>query len=152
MEMVPDRFNKQYRSSPEVSRLAAQDIFNFLQHHGVVLHVIEQVELCLVEIVNNAYEHAYFSQNDKIIEVSCWLHFNSVIKLDVSDYGEAISLEYFEQAVQGEFIEPDPDEPMTWVTSGRGFIIVAQLSDHLNYVRRGDKNTFTISKLIKTST
>ncbi|GAL06648.1 serine-protein kinase RsbW [Photobacterium aphoticum] len=118
----------------------------FLNSQSVSNEMIEQVELCLVEVVNNAYEHAYQYSDELPIDFSCFFNSEDELVIEVSDYGKAMSQEEFSRAVQGEFIEPDPDDPETWTTSGRGFIIVVQLTDGLEYNSVGDKNTFKILK------
>ncbi|GHA51930.1 ATP-binding protein [Photobacterium aphoticum] len=146
MERVSGCFSKQYQSSSEVSRYIAEDMQRFLNSQSVSNEMIEQVELCLVEVVNNAYEHAYQYSDELPIDFSCFFNSEDELVIEVSDYGKAMSQEEFSRAVQGEFIEPDPDDPETWTTSGRGFIIVVQLTDGLEYNSVGDKNTFKILK------
>lgn len=146
MERVSGCFSKQYQSSSEVSRYIAEDMQQFLNSQSVSNEMIEQVELCLVEVVNNAYEHAYQYSDELPIDFSCFFNSEDELVIEVSDYGKAMSQDEFSRAVQGEFIEPDPDDPETWTTSGRGFIIVVQLTDGLEYNSVGDKNTFKILK------
>ncbi|WEM43540.1 ATP-binding protein [Photobacterium sp. DA100] len=146
MDIVTERFSKQYSSSPDVSREIAADMQEYLQHNQISQEIIDQVELCLVEVVNNAYEHAYQYSNQLPIESSCFFNSNNELVFEVSDYGKSMSKEEFNRAINGEFIEPDPDDPETWATSGRGFIIVMQLTDNLEYIKNGNKNTFKLLK------
>ncbi|PSW18143.1 ATP-binding protein [Photobacterium sanctipauli] len=146
MEMTTERFSKQYNSSPEVSRLIADDMQRYLNDHAVTQDVIDQVELCLVEVVNNAYEHAYQYSDQCPIEFSCFFNAEQELVIEVSDYGQSMTQDEFSRAIKGEFIEPDPDDPETWTTSGRGFIIVVQLTDDLEYTTSGKKNTFKFLK------
>ncbi|MGF1702991.1 ATP-binding protein [Photobacterium makurazakiensis] len=146
MEVITERFSKQYSTSAEVSRLIAEDMQRYLHENNVSQDVIDQVELCLVEVVNNAYEHAYQYSDECPIEFSCFFNADSELVIEVSDYGQSMSREEFSRAVKGEFIEPDPDDPETWTTSGRGFIIVVQLTDDLEYISSGKKNTFKFLK------
>ncbi|WP_413113484.1 ATP-binding protein [Thaumasiovibrio sp. DFM-14] len=146
MQTVTERFSKKYQSSADVSRIIAEDVQQYLQEHAVSEQVISELELCLVEIVNNAYEHAYKYHDNMPIECSCFINGSNELVFEVSDYGESMTEIEFERAVSADFIEPDPEDPSTWTTSGRGFIIVAQLTDDLKYTQGKEKNTFKFLK------
>lgn len=146
MDTVTEQFSQQYSSSSNVAREIAEDMQEYLHYHHISQEIIDQVELCLVEVVNNAYEHAYQYSDARPIECSCFFNSNNELVFEVSDYGKAMSKEEFNRAINGEFIEPDPDDPETWTTSGRGFIIVVQLTDNLEYIQSGNKNTFKLLK------
>lgn len=146
METGKNEFKQQYESSLEVSRNIVNDVKAYWAGIGLDPDVIDQIELCLVEMVNNAYEHAYHSEDGYPIELTSYLNDKNELVTEISDYGQSMSKDEFTKAVNNEFIEPDPDDPETWVTSGRGFIIVVQLTDNLEYVNLGDKNTFRLYK------
>ncbi|WP_299013173.1 ATP-binding protein [uncultured Photobacterium sp.] len=148
MEMLLHRFNKQYESSSDISRYIADDIRQFVSQLDVIDGVVEQVELCLVEIVNNAYEHAYHYVDGCTIEISCLINSDGDLLVAVSDYGSSIAEDEFKQYINSEFIEPNPEDPSTWVTSGRGLIIVIELMDKLDFIKEGSKNTFVLHKKI----
>ncbi|OAN13797.1 anti-sigma F factor antagonist [Photobacterium jeanii] len=145
METVDYRFTKQYQSSLEVSRDVAEDVKSFWLDVGLKEEVIEQIELCLVELVNNAYEHAYQSTEGEPIELISYIKENELV-IEITDYGQSMTDDEFEKAINNTFIEPDPEDPETWTTSGRGFIIVVQLTDNLEYEKSGKKNTFKLYK------
>jgi serine/threonine-protein kinase RsbW len=149
MEMVKHEFKQQYKSSLEVSRNIANDVKVYWADIGLGLDVIDQIELCLVEMVNNAYEHAYHSEDGYPIELTSYLNEKNELVTEISDYGQSMSKDEFIKAINNEFIEPDPSDPETWATSGRGFIIVVQLTDSLEYTNCGDKNTFRLYKNTK---
>lgn len=146
METVKNEFKQQYKSSLEVSRNIANDVKAYWADIGLGPDVIDQIELCLVEMVNNAYEHAYHSEDGCPIELTSYLNEKNELVTEISDYGQSMSKDEFTKAINNEFIEPDPGEPETWMTSGRGFIIVVQLTDNLEYTNLGDKNTFKLYK------
>lgn len=148
METLSQSFTKQYCSSSDVSRTVAKDMRSFITGLGIEGAVIDLVELCTVEVVNNAYEHAYQYAENSPIGVSCVLDGHNQLVIEITNYGLSMSQEAFNQAIHNEFIEPDPDVPDSWVTSGRGFIIVAQLVDAIEYLRSGKANTFKITKRI----
>ncbi|MGF1868988.1 ATP-binding protein [Photobacterium indicum] len=149
METVKHEFKQQYKSSLEVSRNIANDVKAYWAGIGLGPDVIDQIELCLVEMVNNAYEHAYHSEDGCPIELTSYLNDKNELVTEISDYGQSMSKDEFTKAVNNEFIEPDPADPETWATSGRGFIIVVQLTDNLEYINLGDKNTFRLYKNTK---
>lgn len=146
METVKHEFKQQYKSSLEVSRNIANDVKAYWADIGLGPDVIDQIELCLVEMVNNAYEHAYHSEDGCPIELTSYLNDKNELVTEISDYGQSMSKDEFTKAINNEFIEPDPNIPETWTTSGRGFIIVVQLTDNLEYINLGDKNTFRLYK------
>ncbi|EAS43695.1 ATP-binding protein [Photobacterium profundum] len=146
MKTVKNEFKQQYKSSLEVSRNIANDVKAYWAGIGLGPDVIDQIELCLVEMVNNAYEHAYHSEDGCPIELTSYLNDKNELVTEISDYGQSMSKDEFTKAINNEFIEPDPDDPETWATSGRGFIIVVQLTDSLEYINLGDKNTFKLYK------
>jgi serine/threonine-protein kinase RsbW len=146
METVKHEFKQQYKSSLEVSRNIANDVKAYWAGIGLGPDVIDQIELCLVEMVNNAYEHAYHSEDGCPIELTSYVNDKNELVTEISDYGQSMSKDEFTKAINNEFIEPDPDDPETWPTSGRGFIIVVQLTDNLEYINLGDKNTFRLYK------
>ncbi|MCG7499811.1 ATP-binding protein [Vibrio sp. Of7-15] len=146
MDLVKQHFAKHYESSLEVSRHVSDDLTTFLNQSGVGSEVIEQLELCLVEIVNNAYEHAYLLDDGKPIEVDATVCENAEVIIDVANYGIPMTDDEFQSAVNKEVVIPDPDDPSSWSISGRGFMIVTQLSDGLEYFQEGTKSTFRLSR------
>jgi serine/threonine-protein kinase RsbW len=139
-------FKQCYTSSNDVARIITQDINDFAVKQNLSYDVMNQIELCMAELVNNAYEHAYELVDGCPIEVACHLKENNELIIEVSDYGQSMSRKEFESAVNAEFVVPDPEIPETWTTSGRGFIIIVQLTDSLIYTCLGEKNIFKFHK------
>jgi len=135
-----------YSSSDYVAREIALDVNKSISEQNVSRDVMEEIELCITELVNNAYEHAYEFADGCPIEVACYLKDNTEFVMSVSDYGEAMDRNEFEAAISADFVVPKFDEPDTWTTSGRGFIIIDRLADILNYTSCDDKNTFEFHK------
>lgn len=148
METLSKSFTKQYSSSPDASRAIAEDMRSFITDLGIGDAVIDQVELCTVEVVNNAYEHAYQYTENCPIGVSCELDGLNNIVIEITNFGLSMTQATFKQAICNDLVEPDPDVPESWATSGRGFIIVAQLVDSIEYLRDGKANTFKMIKSI----
>ncbi|GAB2648470.1 ATP-binding protein [Vibrio panuliri] len=142
------RFGSTYPSSLDASRDACAELNKFWQLTGIEEAVSAQVELCIVEMMNNAFLHAYQQQEGLPIELVCELFTDSTpyLTLSVSDCGSAMSQQELDSKLNNQFIEPDPDDDTTWTTSGRGFIIVSSLMDSVELKTEGDKNTFVMKK------
>lgn len=143
-------FKNIYQSSNDIARIIAKDVNEFALKYDVEKSVMEQIELCIAELVNNAYEHAYKLINGCPIEVICYLKEHNELVIEVSDFGQAMDRSAFNAAVSAEFVIPDPSDEATWTTSGRGFIIVVQLTDSLIYTCKDNKNTFELHKKLWT--
>lgn len=104
---------------------------------------VNRVELCVVEIVNNAIEHAYGHEKGHKVEVAAHLA-QSALTLTVSDWGKAMVKGKLESAS----MPVDLDDPALWLDSGRGLPIVQNLMDSVSYHRDGDKNSFVMLKHI----
>ena len=105
---------------------------------------VNRVELCVVEIVNNAIEHAYGHEKGHKVEVAAHLD-QSGLTLTVSDWGKPMVKGKLESAS----LPVDLDDPALWLDSGRGLPIVQSLMDSVYYQRDGDKNSFVMLKRIK---
>lgn len=104
---------------------------------------VNRVELCVVEIVNNAIEHAYDHEKGHKVEVVAHLA-QSALTLTVSDWGKAMVKGKLESAS----LPVDLDDPALWLDSGRGLPIVQNLMDSVSYHRNDDKNSFVMLKHI----
>ncbi|OCH17421.1 MULTISPECIES: ATP-binding protein [unclassified Aliivibrio] len=142
-------FSSTYPSSIEASRFVSNDIKIYWASLNISEDTINQAELCLVEMVNNAYEHAYLNQDGPVIEVKSYLQTPALLITEISDYGQALPQEVLVQSTEQSFIVPEEDKPETWLTSGRGFIIVDQLMDTIAYENKDGKNTFYLGKRLR---
>ncbi|MGB0360394.1 MAG: ATP-binding protein [Endozoicomonas sp.] len=106
---------------------------------------VNRVELCIVEIVNNAIEHAYNNEEGHKVEVGIDL-LQSKMQLTVSDWGKSLDEEQFQN---NSSLDVDGCNPASWLTSGRGLSIVQSLMDQVDYQSEGDKNSFIMSKQIR---
>ena len=106
---------------------------------------INRLELCLVEIVNNAIEHAYGNEAGHPVEVCVALD-KTTMNISVSDWGASIPGEVI-AGQQSE--EIDPEQPETWLCSGRGLHIVNKLMDVVSYETDEGKNSFMMSKKLR---
>ena len=105
---------------------------------------VNRVELCVVEIVNNAIEHAYKKQKGHKVEVGVDL-LQSSLTLTVSDWG----LQMDQTKLDVKTLATNPNDSAAWLSSGRGLPIVQSLMDQVQYIREGEKNSFIMSKQIR---
>ncbi|WP_194437372.1 ATP-binding protein [Vibrio fluminensis] len=142
------RFGSTYLSSLEASRDACVELNEFWQQTGIKDELSAQVELCIVEIMNNAFLHAYAEEEGRPIELMCEIdgEITQQLKLSISDHGTAMSQKELAMKLSRDFIEPDPADDSTWTTSGRGFIIVSSLMDSVALKIEDGKNTFVMTK------
>lgn len=127
--------------------MASVDILQYWQQVGLAQDVAQIVELCVVEMVNNAFIHAYESKEGLPIELSCDLDDRSQqLNVRISDQGRVMTPQQFSQALANEFVEPDPSDDATWTTSGRGFAIISSLMDKVELSTKGNKNTYVMVK------
>lgn len=106
---------------------------------------INRLELCLVEIVNNAIEHAYGNEAGHTVEVCVGLD-KTTMNIAVSDWGASIPSEVIANQQPEEI---DPDKPESWLYSGRGLHIVNKLMDVVSYETEKGKNSFIMSKILR---
>ncbi|WP_051201801.1 ATP-binding protein [Ferrimonas senticii] len=106
---------------------------------------IDMVELAVVEIGNNAVEHAYEERAGHQL----WAGFkcnDNRVTITISDCGSSMPKEIVEELQQRDIPELDPDDPSTWNTSGRGFGIINQVMDEVLYYQEDGKNHFRMIK------
>ncbi|MCL6269810.1 ATP-binding protein [Sansalvadorimonas sp. 2012CJ34-2] len=100
---------------------------------------INRVELCVVEVVNNAIEHAYQGRPNETVEVDVMLNPTRSLEIVVRDCGTPMSKPL---SADAEMSVPDPTNPETWLSSGRGIPIVERLMDEIRYESCEDGNAF----------
>ena len=101
-----------------------------------------QIEMCVVEAVNNAIEHAYNNSAGKPIEIKVLIDIDK-ISLMVRDegcpmhaQGEAPALEY------------DPDDLDTLPEGGMGLYLIDSVMDEVLYQTDAGSNTLTMIKML----
>lgn len=144
-----DVFEQAYKSSLETSRQVAVELNDYWSGIGISPVLATQLELCVVEMVNNTYIHAYSEQEGKPVKVKCNLNEDSETKticIDIIDRGEPMTQTQLEKALSNEFVDMDPDDDTTWATSGRGFMIVSALMDDIKLRVKDGENCFMMTK------
>jgi serine/threonine-protein kinase RsbW len=100
-----------------------------------------EMELAVLEVVNNAIEHAHNYQRSKQVTVRLRLRSDRV-QFTIIDRGArfdlAAALAASSRLEQGE--EPE---------RGRGLMIVQGLVDEVRYERKGETNHITLTKYLK---
>ena len=106
---------------------------------------VNRVELSVVEIVNNAIEHAYQGKSGNKVEIEIDYCSDEYLEITVSDWG--LSMNLSAESVRKKPVEPDPNNE-SWLVSGRGLNIVRQLMDDMAYKSQDGKNSFVMRKKI----
>ncbi|GIU13801.1 anti-sigma F factor antagonist [Shewanella sp. c952] len=146
MDVNTRTFHKEYLSSLEASREVAEDIVPYWNSLGLNELIIGQMELCLVEVVNNVFEHAYSNnEGDKFVAKSYLTKAQNII-LEISDFGHSMPSGVLEELLSTDFVEPLADDPETWLQSKRGLKIIQELSDKLEYFSHQNRNTLKLQK------
>ncbi len=140
-------YRASYLSSIDTSRTVANDLIEFWSSADISPDVISKLELCVVELLNNTFEHAYQEQNGYPVDIECRIE-NNAVYIDISHYGEGLTLSSFNAAIAADFVAPDKNDPLTLTTSGRGLIIVASLLDSIQMTLEDSKSTFHLHKKI----
>ncbi|MGS0681785.1 ATP-binding protein [Shewanella sp. 125m-7] len=139
-------FYQQYSSSLEASRTVASDILPFWYSLGLDTALIGQMELCLVELVNNVFEHAYANLDGAKFEISSYVNDTKQLIIEVADYGDSIPKNLLDDLPKMDFVEPLACDPSTWLQSRRGLKIIQQLADNIEYHSHDNCNTFRLLK------
>lgn len=94
---------------------------------------INRLELCVVEAVNNAIEHAYGGKSGSPVDVELTLTATSSLQIAVIDRGSAMAW----PPASGLQTTEDLD---VWLTCGRGLSIVDRLMDDVRYETASGRN------------
>ncbi|MGR5092737.1 ATP-binding protein [Vibrio maritimus] len=140
-----NNFEKTYTSSLDTARDIAADLTDYWSQCDVASSDIEDLKLCVVELANNVFEHAYQEQEGKAIDVQCRFSDQDLV-VTVAHFGLPLDEHSLETMLSSELPSLDPNDPLSWATSGRGFYIMNALLDDVNVQEREGMTTFTLSK------
>lgn len=104
------------------------------QHFEIDETTCFQIETCTIEAINNAIIHAYKKQVDQKVRIE-WLLEENELTIKVTDYGITMS-----QPIPDVLVEPQND-------SGRGWYIMKQWTDFIDYSSFNGANTVTLKKV-----
>lgn len=99
------------------------------------------LELCVMEAINNAIQHAYSSEEGHIVSLNISYTPGEIV-MKISDTGK-----------QMEFCAPggpdfDPDDLKTVPDHGLGLYIIHSVMDEITYETSGNVNTLTMRKTL----
>lgn len=103
----------------------------------------DAVELCVVEAVNNAVEHAYGGQPGQVVEVDLNVD-PAALHIAVRDRGRAMNW-------AAACARADPTALHTVSDGGRGLFIMRSLMDELSYCSANGWNVLTMTKRLPAS-
>ncbi|MGR5196011.1 SpoIIE family protein phosphatase [Vibrio rotiferianus] len=140
-------FQKSYQASLEVSRQASLELVEFLQQHSVSSHAMQALELCVVELINNAFIHAYQEQAGKTVELECEVirGEKTKVELRVADYGNGIDDDTFKGHTSKQIEAPNLLDENSWLPSGRGIMLISQMTDEFTVSKKGERNIYIVT-------
>tara|TARA_R110000868_G_scaffold5134_6_gene31721 strand:+ start:1876 stop:2307 length:432 start_codon:yes stop_codon:yes gene_type:complete len=113
---------------------------------GVVRNVnTTEIELCVVEGVNNAIEHAYEERSDGVVSVDVTLAAD-FIEIAISDRGKTAPDNLLTRSPAP--VDPDPADILSLPEGGFGFPILKSCMDDLWYDSINGINTLTMRKSV----
>jgi serine/threonine-protein kinase RsbW len=105
-----------------------------------------QVELCIVEAVTNAIQHAYHGQPGQEVSVVLSSEFD-LLHLEVIDNGTPMSAKNVELLVQGsDVFQVQEADRASLAESGRGLQIIHDLMDNVAYISEESFNRLQLTK------
>lgn len=141
------RFLRKFESSTGASREIAAALLEFWDQQGIQTSVIHDLELCVVELANNVYEHGYQERDGKVIEVGCRVA-PKRIEITIDHEGLSLESDVMDEMLSAPLQEPDLDDPLSWATSGRGFYILNALMDDVSVSESNGVTSFRLTKFI----
>jgi serine/threonine-protein kinase RsbW len=103
-----------------------------------------EIELCVVEAVNNAIEHAYGKEKGHEVEVRFFLGHDRLV-VDICDTGKPMDVRLLEQADQS-MPEAHHDGIHAIAEQGRGLPIIKEIMDAVIYETKRGKNRLSMTK------
>jgi serine/threonine-protein kinase RsbW len=147
--MVPSRVWISIPSSLDAVRLLAAAVRGVLGELGFDAERASTTELCVVEAVNNAIEHAYASEAGHRVDVELTID-GERVDVAVIDDGRSIPAGVLESASLGDErdVVTERDE---LPEGGWGLGLIVQLMSGVRYRRADDRNVLTMSTCISGS-
>lgn len=105
------------------------------------------IELCVVEAVTNAIEHAYHCELGHQVRVVLNLHPDRA-EIEVRDQGSPMDASLLEEAGYAK-LDLIPDDVELLSVRGRGLSIMKEMMDAVSYVQNGDENCLVLTKRLR---
>ena len=103
-----------------------------------------EIELCVVEAVNNAIEHAYGKQKGHEVEVRFSLGHDRLV-VDICDTGKPLDPHLLERA-DISIVENGHNHIDAIAEQGRGLPIIKEIMDAVIYETKSGKNRLSLTK------
>ncbi|MDP0561975.1 MAG: ATP-binding protein [Candidatus Endonucleobacter sp. (ex Gigantidas childressi)] len=146
----PQKLKIEIDSTLSSTVMAAMAVRGICEWAHVALDTVNRIELCLVEVLNNAVEHAYSNEPGSTIEIIVKKS-RSVISLTVSDWGLIMPDDTLSAPLAGAIATGGSDSAPDLKASGRGLFIVRSLMGNIQYYSKNGKNSFFMEMTISES-
>ena len=103
---------------------------------------VNRIELCIVEIINNAIEHAYENKAGYRVEVVVTVPDRKKLILKVYDTGKKMP-DLSNRSMEENYMDAMNSDALK--CSGRGLYIVNKVMQDINYFSEKGKNCFSMS-------
>jgi serine/threonine-protein kinase RsbW len=126
--------------------LIAAAVSNVCMYLGLDRVTANQVELCTVEAVTNAIQHAYHGQPGHLVSVTVTSKPGELC-LEIRDRGTPMPAEYIKRLLHGsDVFQIREIERESLAESGRGLQIMHDLMDAVTYSSEGGFNGLQLTK------
>lgn len=120
---------------------AALSLRDYCRGNNIASAETDKLEICLVEALNNVYEHSYENSGEGFVELRISL-LDGVFKIELTDYGKARSI------LKPAVLEFDPEDIENLPEGGMGLYLIEQIMDETHYTTFKDRNTLIMIKNI----
>lgn len=125
--------------------IASQGIVAMIKSQHPDTELAGAIELCLVEVCNNAVEHAYGDSDQHLIGLLLTMT-KDEIRLLVIDSGKSMPASALTKEIDWDAEERQ--DISGWQSSGHGLQLVKDLMDYVSYWTEEDKNHFQMVKKV----
>lgn len=147
--MTEKNIKVEITSSYQDIAIASQGIVAMIKSQHPDPELTAAIELCLVEVCNNAVEHAYGDSNDHVIGLLLTMT-NEEIRLLVIDSGKSMPESALAKEI--DWAAEERRDVSGWQSSGHGLQLVKDLMDYVSYWTEDNKNHFQMVKKLPSTT
>lgn len=120
---------------------AALVLRQFCSENNILSAETDKLEICLVEALNNVYEHSYENSGEGNVEIKLSL-LERAIRIEISDNGKARS------SLKPAVLEFDPEDIENLPEGGMGLYLIESIMDETRYTSINNRNTLNMIKNI----